>query len=156
VALLFNARKQPIQIFWDKAVQGPIKVGPLANHHGIFLRQGTSGISNHAIGFHLVNGTKPLKMMTTTTNQTKRAKTRSSPPIMAKDQAGNTGYVADPTILQRHPLPFSRRPGGKGKSVCSTPFGEGLEGAMGYRGLQKIQKILIHHDPKQQQQQQHQ
>jgi hypothetical protein len=154
---------------WNKAVQGPIKAGPLANHH--------------AIGFHLVNGTKPLKMTTTTTqddddddqpNQKSQNEVVATAmrgvhaivrghctdawkqPITAKDQAGNTGYVADPTILQRHPLPFSRSPGGKGKSVCSTPFGEGLEGAMGYWGLQKIQKILIHHDPKQQQQQQQQ
>jgi glycoprotein-N-acetylgalactosamine 3-beta-galactosyltransferase len=134
------------QAKWSKQLKGtPIKVKPLAEHHGIYMRASLGSVSSDAVSFHLVNGTQPIW------NATKADTLRRVHAILrgsckslwdthpvALDGDGNAGYVHDPTYLRKHPLSFTYHPLGDAENVCKIPLGEGVEGEMGYQGLQKI------------------
>jgi glycoprotein-N-acetylgalactosamine 3-beta-galactosyltransferase len=134
------------QAKWSKQLKGtPIKVKPLADHHGIYMKASIGGISTDAVSFHMVNGTQPIW------NATKADTLRRVHAILrgsckslwdthpaALDGDGNAGYVHDPTYLRKHPLSFTYHPLGDAKNVCKIPLGKGAEGEMGHQGLQKI------------------
>jgi glycoprotein-N-acetylgalactosamine 3-beta-galactosyltransferase len=133
------------QAQWSKSVKGPIKSKPLAEHHGIYMRQGLGSIAADAVSFHLVGGTEPLAAFTVAETMRRvhailrgHCKSQWDQPTTALDAQGNPGYVHDPTHLRKHPLSFTTHPAGNEHDVCEAPFGSGIEGTMGHQGLQKI------------------
>ena len=58
----------------------------------------------------------------------------------ALDKDGTPGYIHDPTLLKRNPLPFTYHTAGEKEAVCDIAPGKGEEGPAGYRGLTKIQR----------------
>jgi hypothetical protein len=133
------------QAKWSIKGQGPIKVKPLSEHHAINMRQGIPGIAPDAVSIHLVNGTEPLADFSTAETIRRvhailrgHCKSQWEQPAMAVDADGNSGYVHDPTYLKKHPLPFTAHPSGDEQGVCEPAFGSGIEGKVGYQGLQKI------------------
>jgi hypothetical protein len=133
------------QATWSIKVQGPIKVKPLSEHHDIYMRQGIPGIAADAISIHLVNGAEPLADFSTAEAIRRvhailrgHCKSQWEQPAMSLDADGNSGYVHDPTYLKKHTLPFTTHPSGDKQGVCEPALGSGIEGEVGYQGLQKI------------------
>jgi glycoprotein-N-acetylgalactosamine 3-beta-galactosyltransferase len=56
----------------------------------------------------------------------------------ARDEQGCFGYIHDTKYVQSHPLDFTYSPSKLEGGVCDIPFGKGLEGRRGTKGLQKI------------------
>ena len=121
-----------------KGLKHPIKVKPLAEHHGIYIRDGLQGIASDAVSFSVAN----FPNTTTTANTFRRVdailKRRcqsvwDDPLVQALDADGRPGYIHDATYLRRtHTTTAS-------STACKPPFGTGPEGKVGYQGLQKIQ-----------------
>lgn len=129
----------------------PIKVKPLAEYHGIYIRDGLDGIAPDAVAFsvqdywgNLVTGAPGFSLADA------HRRTRAilmgtcksvwdDPPIQALDQEGRPGYIHDATYLKRNPPVLAMFPNGDDYGVCERPFGSGREGPKGYQGLQKIE-----------------
>jgi hypothetical protein len=56
----------------------------------------------------------------------------------ARDEYGCFGYIHDTKYVRSHPLDFTYTPSKFEGGVCDLPFGFGLEGRRGTKGLQKI------------------
>ena len=56
----------------------------------------------------------------------------------ARDEQGCFGYIHDTKYVRSHPLHFTYTPSKLEGGVCDLPFGTGLEGRRGTKGLQKI------------------
>jgi hypothetical protein len=132
----------------------PVKVKPLADHHGIYIRDGLQGIAEDAVAFSAVNyrskrnHTENEQGLFTVADAIRRVDAIlkrtcrplwDDPPIVALDVDGTTpGYRHDPTYLRRHPPNMTDWSKGDDTSVCQLPFGSGREGPAGYQGLNKI------------------
>lgn len=137
----------------------PLKVKPLADYHGIYIRDGLQGIASDAVAFSVVDfrGNNSSDLVGFTIADSIRRvdailkRTCKSqwddPPIVALDVGGIPGYIHDATFLRRHPPPMTAFTNRDEYGVCDLPWGRGREGRAGYQGLQKI-KIMATAKPK--------
>eukprot|EP00934_Nitzschia_sp_Nitz4_P003312 Nitzschia sp. Nitz4//scaffold144_size56818//45724//47919//NITZ4_006546-RA/size56818-snap-gene-0.12-mRNA-1//-1//CDS//3329536543//3302//frame0 len=132
----------------------PIKLKPLAQHHGIYVREGLEGISTHAVSFNVLNYKEDISREPgfTPADAIRRfhailyGQCRSQwddPPTQALSPTGQRGYVHDPQILRHHPPDFTMHPKGDKAGVCENPGGKGKEGEHGIVGLAKIRSFLL-------------
>lgn len=129
----------------------PVKVKPLAEYHGIYIRDGLDGIASDAVAFSVLNFrgnnhtwdedgftvADSIRRVDAILKRTCKP-VWDDPPVLALDVDGAPGYLHDATYLRRHPPNMTAFPKGDDYGVCQMPFGSGREGDDGYQGLKKI------------------
>lgn len=125
---------------WNRKVKGPIKFNPLSKVHGFWMKRGLDGISENTVSFNLVDWSRSTNYSIAESMERVHAilngtcESQWNLPVTALDENGNPGYVHDPSFLKQRPLPFTK----SDDEVCNVPFGQGVEGSVGYTGLKKI------------------
>jgi glycoprotein-N-acetylgalactosamine 3-beta-galactosyltransferase len=139
-ATRYHILSADFQATWVKDLQhsrGLIRWTRLEKEHKIHVVGGLKGISPTSVSFHLTLINNKLQ-----DNGIRRyhailygyCDEYWEKPVQALDRKGNPGYIHNVSFLRYNPLPFDKKAAECGK----VPFGEGVEGQAGYRGLQKI------------------